>query len=77
MSIPIISAATAKKSLDLLAGEGSLPPLYVTFVGVTVTTVVGYAVIGFLLPFVRRHSLWWFAAYTGVAGTLLLVSYGS
>lgn len=76
MSIPIISAATAKKSLDILSGEGALPSLAVTFVGVTVTALVGYAVIGLLLPFVRKHSLWWFAAYTGIAGILLLVTYG-
>ena len=39
------------------------------------TTAVGYGVIWFLLPFVRKHSLWWFAAYTAVAGILLLVRY--
>lgn len=76
MSIPIIGAATAKKTLDILSGEGSMPPLEVTLVAVLVTTVVGYAVIGFLLPFVRKHSLWWFAAYTAIAGILLLVFYG-
>lgn len=75
MSIPIISAATAKKLLDLVQGEGSLPSLGVTVLGVAVTTAVGYAVIWFLLPFVRKHSLWWFAAYTAVAGILLLVRY--
>jgi len=75
MSIPIISAATAKKLLDLMQGEGSLPPLGVTIVGVAVTTAVGYGVIWLLLPFVRKHSLWWFAAYTALAGILLLVRY--
>lgn len=76
MSIPIIGAATAKKSLDIIGGEGSLPSVATTLVGVTVTAIVGYAVIGFLLPFVRKHSLWWFAAYTAIAGILLLVTYG-
>lgn len=76
MSIPIIGAATAKKSLDIMQGEGSLPDLATTVTAVVVTTVVGYAVIGFLLPFVRKHSLWWFAAYTAIAGILLLVVYG-
>lgn len=77
MSVPIIAAATAKKGLDLARGEGSLPSLSVTLVGVAVTTAVGYTVIWFLLPFVRKHSLWWFAAYTGVAGILLLALYGT
>jgi len=75
MSIPIISAATAKKLLDIAGGEGSLPSITVTLVGVAVTAVVGYGVIWFLIPFVRRHSLWWFSAYTAVAGILLLALY--
>jgi len=75
MSIPIIAAATAKKTLDISQGQGSMSPLAVTLVGIAVTAVVGYAVIWFLLPFVRKHSLWWFSAYTAVAGILLLVLY--
>lgn len=76
MSIPIISAATAKKLLDIVQGDGSMPPLHITVVGISVTAVVGYGVIWFLLPFVRKHSLWWFSAYTAVAGILLLTFYG-
>ncbi len=75
MSIPIISAATAKKLLDVTQGEGGMPPLPITLVGISVTALVGYGVIWFLLPFVRKHSLWWFSAYTAVAGILLLVLY--
>jgi len=75
MSIPIIGAATIKKLLDIAGGEGSMPSLTITLVGIGVTTVVGYAVIGLLLPFVRKHSLGWFAAYTGIAGILLLLNY--
>jgi undecaprenyl-diphosphatase len=75
MSVPIISAAIAKTSLDLMQGQGTLPPWDVTIVGLAVTTLVGFGAIAFLLPFVRRHSLWWFAAYTGIAGILLLVRY--
>ncbi len=76
ISVPIIAAAIAKKSLDLLQGQGSLPSAPVTLTALVVTTVVGYAAIAFLLPFVRKHSLWWFSAYTAVAGILLLVRYG-
>jgi len=75
LSIPIVAAATAKKSLDLLQGEGSLPSVAVTVTAVVVTAMVGYAVIWFLLPFVRKHSLWWFSAYTAFAGILLLARY--
>lgn len=76
MSLPIVGAATAKKALDILGGEASLPSVGVTLAGVITTTIVGYAVIGMLLPFVRKHTLWWFAAYTAIAGILLLVIYG-
>lgn len=76
LSIPIIAAATGKKLLDMLLGDGVLPPLLVTVVALVVTATVGYAVIGLLLPFVRKHTLWWFAAYTAIAGILLLVTYG-
>lgn len=75
MSVPIISAALAKKAYDLVGGEGVLPPLPVTLLAFVVTTIVGYGAIWILLPFVRKHSLWWFAAYTGVAGILLLARY--
>lgn len=75
MSVPIIAAALVKKTLDMIGGEGVLPPIPVTLVGLAVTTVVGYGAIWFLLPFVRRRSLWWFAAYTGIAGILLLAIY--
>ncbi len=77
LSIPIVGAATVKKLADVLTGHGSLPPLWVTVAGVLTTTLVGYAVIHFLLPFVRRHSLGWFAAYTAIAGILLLTVYGT
>ncbi len=74
LSIPIIGAATAKKLLDLASGEGAFPPVPVMLVGVTVTALVGYGVIWLLLPFVRKHSLGWFAAYTGITGMLLVVT---
>ncbi|MDZ4169404.1 MAG: undecaprenyl-diphosphate phosphatase [Coriobacteriia bacterium] len=76
LSIPIISAATAKKLLDVATGEESMPEPMLVIVGIAVTAVVGYAVIGLLLPFVRKHSLLWFAAYTSIAGILLLAVYG-
>lgn len=75
MSVPIVAAATAKKLLDVAQGEGIMPPLGVTLVGIGVTTLVGYGVIWLLLPFVRKHSLWWFSAYTAVVGILLLARF--
>jgi len=44
----------------------------VTLVGIITTALVGYAAISFLLPFVRKHSLVWFAAYTAILGAGIL-----
>lgn len=74
LSIPIITAATAKKVLiDVVIEGGALPePLPLT-VGLITTAVVGYLAIALLLPYVRKHSLWAFAIYTALAGTAILV----
>lgn len=75
LSVPIITAALAKKILlDVVLGGATLPPLSVTVTGVVVTALVGYAAISFLLPFVRKHSLGWFAAYTALLGAGILVA---
>lgn len=74
LSVPIISAALAKKILlDVIVDGGPMPPLNVILVGVITTALVGYAAISFLLPFVRTHSLAWFAVYTAVLGAGILV----
>lgn len=72
MSMPIIGAATAAKALDIVQGEAELPGVGITIVAVAVTAIAGYAVIHFLLPFVRKHSLMVFAVYTSVLGGILL-----
>ncbi len=73
LSIPIVFAATAKKGLDALGGSAELPGVLPSLVGVATTLVVGYAAIGWLLPYVRRHTLYPFAAYTLVLGGGILV----
>lgn len=74
LSIPIVAAAVAKKVLlDVWLGGASLPPPGVSLVALAATTLVGYLAISFLLPFVKRHSLWWFAAYTALMGFAMLV----
>lgn len=75
LSVPIIAAATAKKILLDVIVDGA--PLGVgwpsALVAVAVTALTGYAAIAFLLPFVRKHSLMWFAAYAGALGVAILV----
>lgn len=73
LSVPIVAAALAKKVLlDVIVDGAPMPPLSVTMVGVVTTAIVGYAAISFLLPFVRKHSLGWFAAYTALVGAGIL-----
>ncbi len=75
LSIPIITAALSKKLLlDVMLDGGALPAWPVVLVGVAVTALVGYAAISLLLPFVRNHSLLWFAAYTALLGAGILVT---
>lgn len=75
LSVPIVGAATAKKVLlDVMFDGGSLPPLGVTLLGVLTTAIVGYAAISFLLPFVRKHSLGYFSAYTALLGAGILIA---
>lgn len=79
LSVPIIFAAVMKKliidvliagqSAPILAEVGLLPVL----AGVVVTGAIGYLAIKWMLPFVRKHSLAWFAAYTAIVGTALIV----
>jgi len=73
LSVPIVGAALAKKVLlDVWLDGAPMPPLSVTLVGIITTALVGYAAISFLLPFVRKHSLVWFAAYTAILGAGIL-----
>jgi len=74
LSVPIVGAALAKKLLlDVIVDKAAMPPVGVVLIGVVTTAVVGYAAISFLLPFVRKHSLFWFAAYTAVVGAGILL----
>ncbi|MHB1323114.1 MAG: undecaprenyl-diphosphate phosphatase [Coriobacteriia bacterium] len=75
LSIPIVTAATAKKVIiDVGLQGGTLPAALPLTVGLVTTALVGYGAIALLLPFVRRHSLWVFAIYTAIAGTAILVT---
>lgn len=75
LSIPIITAATAKKVLlDVIIGGEALPPAVPLAAGLITTALVGYAAIALLLPYVRKHSLWAFAIYTALVGTAILVT---
>ena len=72
-AIPAGLLVAAKDLLDLLTGGASQQgwgPIFLVFV---VSGVVGYAVIGFLLSFLRRRSMTSFVIYRVALGVVLLV----
>jgi undecaprenyl-diphosphatase len=75
LGIPIIALATAKDTVDLLQGTSHLPGSpFALVAGFIAAGAAGYLAIWGLLRFVKNHSLYWFAAYTGVLGTVMLLS---
>jgi len=75
LGIPIIALAAAKDGVSVLLGTSLMPhtsPLALA-VGFAAAALSGYAAIWGLLRFVKNHSLYWFAAYTGVLGTAMLL----
>ena len=72
LSIPIILGSGGLQFLKLVtSGAGSVNWLTVGL-AMAAAALVGYAAISSLLALVRRHSLWPFAAYCALLGTLVL-----
>ena len=72
MAIPVMLAAAAYESLDLLKLAGLaafLPPLVV---GCVTAAIVGWLSIRWLLAYLNHHSLYVFAAYCAAAGLVAL-----
>jgi undecaprenyl-diphosphatase len=63
MASPLMLAAGAKKTLDLLGEPVSSSQWTVLVVGVLTSAIAGWLVIRFLLDFLRRHGLDVFAYY--------------
>lgn len=74
LGIPIITLAALKDGLDVIRGASHLPgSTPVLIAGFVASGLCGYLAIWGLLRFVKNHPLYWFAAYTGVLGTVILV----
>lgn len=73
LGIPIIALATLKDGFDIITGNATLPGLGPSIAGFITAAACGYLAIWGLLRFVKRHRLYWFAAYTAVLGTAILV----
>ena len=78
MASPLMLAAGAKKSLDLLSAPVSSDQWTVLVVGVATSAIAGWLVIRFLLDFLRKRGLDVFAYYRiALAIVILLVMFTS
>jgi len=75
MSAPVMIAAATYEMLDLrgAAHLGSILPSIV--VGLAVAAIVGWLAIRWLITYVSKNSLYGFAIYCSVFGTILLIFY--
>lgn len=76
MSTPIMLAAGLDASIDLLGSDNFITLLPVYLPGFIAAAVVGYLAIGWLLSFLTKYSLYYFAAYCVIVAiiTLLIIA---
>lgn len=72
MSAPILLAAGLYESLNVLEMEGTRAFLPFLITGFFTAGVVGWLSIKWLLAYLKKHSLYIFAAYCFVAGIIVL-----
>jgi undecaprenyl-diphosphatase len=72
VGLPAIAGAGLLSIIDIFSAQGSLPAGHyvAAFLAAAVT---GYLCIAFLLSWVKRHSLYLFAAYCAIVGGLYLL----
>ena len=75
MSLPIIFASILYKSPEILKGEATYVSLTDTFLGISISFIVGLLTIHFFLKFIKRIGLLPFALYRVLLGITLLVFY--
>lgn len=73
VGMPIILAGALKDGLDIMAGQIILPPFEISLVGFIAAAISGYLAIAWMIAYVSRIKLYWFAAYTGVLAVVLLI----
>ncbi len=73
MAVPIMLVAGMLAVIDLTQIQelGALLPVFIP--GFIAAAVVGYLAIGWLLSFLTRYSLYFFAAYCAIVGLIVLV----
>ena len=73
MAVPIMLAAGLSATLDLMAIPNLATILPVFIPGFIAAAVVGYLAIGWLLSFLTRYSLYYFAVYCAILGLIVLL----
>lgn len=72
VGLPAIAGAGLLAIVDIFSAQGSMPMSYYLAAFVT-SALIGYLCIAFLLSWVKRHTLYPFAIYCAVFGTLYLL----
>ncbi|GAP07181.1 MAG TPA: undecaprenyl-diphosphatase UppP [Anaerolinea thermolimosa] len=75
MSVPIMLAAGGLETLDALKVPGSTHFLLPILAGFIAAAITGYLAIHWLLGYLQKHPLRWFAIYCLVAGGLTIAVY--
>jgi undecaprenyl-diphosphatase len=73
MGIPIIAGAGIWKARNVVAGEAGEVDIVVLAAGVIAAFISGWLAIGFMLRYLRNHSMGIFIAYRLVAAAVFLV----
>lgn len=75
MSVPIMIGATVFSINDLLSTPGLSGLVPVILAGLITAAIVGFLAIRWLLAFLAKHSLGWFAFYCGLLGLIGILVY--
>jgi undecaprenyl-diphosphatase len=74
MSVPVMLAAGGYEMLKVLQMPNTLQLLPVYAVGFVTAAIVGWFAIRWLIDYLSRRSLYVFAIYCGVVGTIVLLT---
>ncbi|HEX7180951.1 MAG TPA: undecaprenyl-diphosphate phosphatase [Thermoanaerobaculia bacterium] len=74
LGIPVFSLAAAKQALDLFESGVTAAELIPMGIGLVASAVIGYAVIAWLLAWLRSRSLTVFVVYRLLLGLLILAT---
>lgn len=72
MSVPIVFLAGLKKTIDVFEQGISTTEIGYYLIGILTAAVFGYLAIAYMLKFVQKHSLAWFAWYRIILALIIL-----